>query len=228
LAKHHFIDTLVRIIKQPFSAIFKKIQIGNTRYYIHHAPHHTKRILVTSSLHGNEGGVIEPLFTYFQQHTELSVSIVFIPIMCSSALKKRRRYNTHGNDANRIFHKRDDSENMTIKHIIQTHAPYGLAISFHADLEYSEVYLYETGEKESSECIRRWQDGIKKLGLSLFSGVDDPNDTILQLTFVDGYNFSSPDKHEQFEDWVVSNHFAQKSFTVEVPAQTSKTQKEKN
>ncbi len=213
-------------MKQTLHSIFEKVQIGQTYYYVHLAPHHTKRILVSAGLHGNEAGVIEPLFTYFQQHPPQSTSIIFIPKMSPSAIQHRQRSNGNGNDANRIFDTLDDLETVIVKHIIQKHAPYDLAISFHEDLEYSEVYLYEVSEHRPSLTVRNWQQGIKNLGLTLLNGIDDPNDSTLQLTFVDGYNFSLPDKHEQFEDWIVSNHFAQKSFTVEVPAKTTKIQKE--
>lgn len=205
----------------------KKLRKENINYYVCAPNKCSKKVLIVSGLHGNEGGVIEPLFTFFNQYENPTTSVVFIPTMCPSALQKRERNNARGHNANRIFDTNsNDPENNVVTSIIIEHAPFDLVISFHEDLEYPHTYVYEMGKQCSKTQLKKWQEAVKKIGIHVLNGVDDPNDIDLRNTFVDGYHYKShPKQNGQFEDWVVAYRYAKRSLTIEIPSSASKDQK---
>lgn len=206
---------------------FEKLRKENIHYYLYAPKEISKKVLIVSGLHGNEGGVIEPLFDFFYQYKNPTISIVFIPTMCPSALQKRERNNARGHNANRIFDKDIcDPEKDIVTNIVMEHAPFDLVVSFHEDLEYPNMYVYEMGKCGSKIQLKKWQREIKKMGIQVLNGMDDPNDTDLRNTFVEGYHHKPhPVQNGQFEDWVVAQCYAKRSLTVEIPSSASKDQK---
>lgn len=207
---------------------FQKLSKDDRYYYVHTPEKSDKKVLVVSGLHGDEGGVIEPLFHVLQYNIDPTTTIVFIPTMCPSALKKRQRNNERGENANRIFYtNKHDPENGIVTEIVMEYAPYDLVISFHEDLGYPQVYVYEMGKQTLATQLVLWKTAIQKTGLHLLNGVDDPQDVELQYIFHEGYNYTAkPQENGQFEDWVVSKKIAQQSLTIEVPSVATKIQKE--
>jgi hypothetical protein len=212
-----------------FKKKFQKHIAVDIHYYVSSFPETAKKVLIVSGLHGNEGGVIEPLFDFLHHWENTSPSIVFIPDMCPSALKKRKRNNVFRRNENRIFGLGiHDPENSIVKKIITDHAPYDLVVSFHEDPELPEAYLYDVGKDDPAIRLKEWQQGVKEAGINLLNGVDDPNDRALLNVFVDGYNLAPVAlQNGQFEHWVVKEHLAKRSLTIEIPSSAAKEQKKK-
>ncbi|PWU24002.1 hypothetical protein C5B42_01105 [Candidatus Cerribacteria bacterium 'Amazon FNV 2010 28 9'] len=199
---------------------------GNLRYYHTKYPP-TPKLLVVSGLHGDEAGVIEPLFLHLTTQEKELPPTLFIPVMSPSAFERKQRKNKHGNDVNRIFGlNTGDTEEQVASSIVKAHAPYNLVVSFHEDHEYSQVYVYDVGTTPCEPDISSWRNAIHALSLDLLNGIDDPSDADLGYRFEEGYNHELAAKNSgEFEHWVIQENFAPRSLTLEIPAHATSYQK---
>lgn len=199
---------------------FRKYQYADIEYYAHSSLKSPKKLLVVSGLHGDESGVIEPLFHFFDSCSEIPYSIVFIPEAYPSAVRRKKRNNVHERNGNRLFGTDiQDPEKDMVEKIVTTHAPYDLVVSFHEDTQYPQTYVYDVGQRKIEPFWDNWRKAMHTIGIELLNGVDDSDDPALRYVFVNGYHYTlTPKNSGQFEDWVVMNNFTERSLTIEIPA----------
>lgn len=106
---------------------------------------------------------------------------------------------------------------------------FNLCLSFHEDPEYSEFYLYDSGQIND----KYWQifsSLLKKTGLETLNGIDDPEDKDLGFTFVNGYfsfNHLEPNGSSgSLSDYLLSKQKTKRFIIPEVPSNSSHYQKE--
>ncbi|KKU46749.1 MAG: hypothetical protein UX64_C0002G0005 [Microgenomates group bacterium GW2011_GWC2_46_7] len=199
-----------------------------TTKYIFSGNRFREKILIVSGIHGDEGDIIPYLKIFLEQKTK-EFPFLFIPELSDTALQKKTRENDLNQDLNRNFF--DDSQNHEISSVMETinkFEPYSLAISFHEDLEFSETYIYDVGEKFYPLNLNQWKKSVIKSGIELLTGWDELDESKPLRSFItDGYSYaSSAIDNGMFEYWVVHKKLAKRSLTIEIPHNASPTQKE--
>ncbi len=191
--------------------------------------HAHPQVLITSGIHGDESSIIPLLAQQVLSSSELQ-PFVFIPILSPTAFALHTRHNGQGRDLNRSF-----GENMVLEEavaidkIVQKLAPFELLISFHEDNDATAAYLYEGTHTPYGSKIREWQRKLPELGIELFSGIDDPGDSLC-AEFEDGYHHTIPgnDKfRSMFEVWVEHKGYVGRHLTIEVPGKATLEVKKK-
>lgn len=101
---------------------------------------------------------------------------------------------------------------------------FNLCLSFHEDPEYSEFYLYDSGQIND----KYWQifsSLLKKTGLETLNGIHDPEDKDLGFTFVNGYfsfNHLEPNGSSgSLSDYLLSKQKTKRFIIPEVPSNSS-------
>ena len=168
------------------------------------------RLLIISGLHGDEGGVIAPLFEVLQKYKEHLPSFVFVPEMSNTALQKKTRKNQRGNDLNRMFGLENDDPEVRLGETLVHHfAPYDVVISFHEDVEYQQTYFYDRGERFFDIDLEKWRQRVREMDIELLEGIDDVAEPTLGHMFQEGYHYSDITTNKgSIEDWVLEEGLA--------------------
>lgn len=189
------------------------------------------KILLTSGIHGNEGGIIEPLRNYIESHLDTLPSFIFIPRMSPSALSLGTRENREGNNLNRMFGVGgNDKERYLIAKIAKENSPFDLVATFHEDVTDPFTYFYETGDHDPKIQLDAWRRKVGETGIFLLNGLDDPSDTKLGYRFVEGFNNEPKTKaylSGAFEHWVVVENLTPRCLNFEIPTVATFDQKTK-
>lgn len=186
-------------------------------------------LLIHSGSHGDEWRVIQPLTNFILNNSNQLPDFIFVPEVSPSAIKKKTRRNKNNIDINRNFF--DHSSDLEVVHnlqLIKKHN-FNLCLSFHEDPEYSEFYLYDSGQIND----KYWQTFVSllnKTGLETLNGIDDPEDKDLGFTFVNGYfsfNHLEPNGDSgSMSDYLLSKQKTKRFIIPEVPSNSSQLQKE--
>lgn len=210
--------------------MLKKQSFGKIEYFVHESGG-AGRLLLTSGIHGDEGGIVEPLIEYVESNLSTLPSLIFIPRMSPSALVLGTRENDLGNNLNRMFGvEGEDEERYAIAKIAKDNSPYDLVATFHEDVIDPFTYFYETGDHSSRLELDKWRNKVKESGISLLNGSDDPDDPALGYQFEDGFNNEPKSKaylSGAFEHWVVVENFAPRCLNFEIPTIATIDQKKK-
>ena len=198
------------------SLLTKKIP-GTINYY----QKGTKPVLLLlSGTHGDEYGVIDPLKKTIDKYLDKLPDFVFIPEVSPTAVKLKTRRNEFDNDVNRnFFENTDDPEAKSVMDIVAKYK-FKLGVSFHEDIEYDSFYMYDS-QKMNSDLLNNFKTKVKKLGIGLYSGVDDIHDVTLGVTITNGY-FAPSQKSTKitngdFWEWSLINEYVKRLLYPEIP-----------
>ena len=178
-------------------------------------------LLLISGTHGDEYGVIEPLKKIVEKYSDRLPDFIFIPDVSPSAIKLKTRRNKFGHDVNRkFFGDTDDIEAKSVMKIVAKHQ-FKLGISFHEDWEYDSFYIYDS-EQMDSNMLNNFKTNIKKLGVGLYSGIDDIHDVELGSSVRDGYVVDPADLPKlaigDFWHWSLVNGYVERLLYPEIPS----------
>ncbi len=188
-------------------------------YYIHG---YNPKLLIHSGMHGDEWEVIELVKEVVAQHKDKLPDFVFVPVASPSAVAAATRTNRFGNDLNRVFFAgTKDEEAIANMKIVQGYS-FDTFLSFHEDIEFSQFYLYDSHDFERDDSWKLVKHDIRKMGVSMLTGIDDPNDPNLQFYFHDGYCCYSLQGDvpcsTTFEEWSRNEGIVERVIMPEIPS----------
>ena len=189
------------------------------------------KLLIHSGTHGDEFEVIEFVKNAVKKYENCLPDFIFVPVVSPSAVKLKTRFNNNGKDLNRVFFS--DSTEIEVQenaNILYGHN-FDLMVSFHEDPDNDCYYVYDEGiDNIESNKVLDHNQKLKKLGIKLLNGIDDPNDPHLGQEFVDGYNRLIFDKHPENNGmatvWAIAEKKAKNSLTPEIPGKIDLEKKE--
>ncbi len=189
-------------------------------------------LLIHSGTHGDEYGVIESVKKAVEKYERELPDFVYVPVVSPSAVTKKTRENEDGIDINRYFLENSVLAEVKANFSIVKNRKLDLLVSFHEDCCWNKTfYLYDVNcDLEKNESWQRFRLELKLDGLDLLTGVDDPDDPTLNLSFVDGYHFFSAPKNGYpggaFDAWAFRNKIINRFLNPEIPGKL--IQKKKN
>ncbi len=187
-------------------------------------------VLLLSGMHGDEFETIPLVSSYVLSHIADFPNFLYIPQVSPSAVEQKTRENVYGNDINRAFipHTRD-SEALVVMNTLMRHA-FTISLDFHEDSAHEDAfYFYDTGEMKG-DALKQFKKAILTTGVTLYSGVDDPEDPHLGCLVEDGYisKGHEKDSHESgfLTKWMAHKGIVDRAFTFEVPGKATIAHKE--
>lgn len=197
--------------------------------------------LFVAGLHGDEAGIIEPLYTMLDTFTGTGIGDHIRVMQANPEAVKRATRTVDGVDLNRQFIDAvsvDHPQAKLLADTIRTHQDVYTVFSFHEDRDQDGFYMYyhpfDADFGQNDQLILNLKDrlcgAIKDAGFGTFSGIDDPG---LQNTVVDGFIAypadGVPDK--TFEMWAANakgngHPHMRRSFVFEVPSSMTPERKQ--
>lgn len=177
-------------------------------------------LLVVSVLHGDEEGVVVPLFQLLRQSQHILPPYMFVPVMSKLAQQAGTRDNAEGLNFNRAFTLEPaPPEVQTAKDFVRTFGPFPTVLSVHEDNELDGTYVYYEGQPADPRRLEEWRKEVKQQGHRLHTGFDDLDDLALGMWAEDGYirHAHSENTPQMFESWMVVQALAQQAITLEIP-----------
>ena len=107
----------------------------------------TRRVLLTSGVHGDEPAGIEAVLRFFESTpaTYPGFEFVVVPCVNPTGYVRSTRENNRGVDVNRSFEADDEEEVRIIKDLLKGER-FDCHVDFHEDWEATGFYMYETCE----------------------------------------------------------------------------------
>ncbi len=146
------------------------------------------KLLIHTGTHGDEWEVINLVKETLEKYESRLPAFTFFPEISPSAVKARTRVNSMGKDINRVFFSNSPDPEVieNIKHLEDRH--FDLTVTFHEDPEVFEYYIYDTNKSgKDNESVLKHNRKLKKFGIKLLDGIDDPDDPDLGYEFKNGY-----------------------------------------
>ena len=182
-------------------------------------------VLILSGMHGDEYGAGKILEQLVSNDRLIESAFLYIPQVSPSAVAAHTRENTYGHDINREFRNHAaDKEALAVMDVLKRYH-FTLAIDVHEDPERTKsFYIYDTGNM-TKEQQTGYQALIEKMGVELYTGMDDSEDKNLGCHVENGYISFRQDTvlvtTGFLSIWMTSETFADRVFTVEIPGNAS-------
>jgi len=175
------------------------------------------KVIFLAGTHGDEHEVIDVAAEVISEHQHLLPDFIFIPEVSPSAVNSKTRKNKWGRDVNRQFrHNTVDPEARATMELLRNNEV-EFCISFHEDIDRKEKFYFYDSKKMSSNKLTTFRSKMRKHGIKLFSGVDDPN---LNYVIDEGYWHIKgiPDTEiGAMLDWSVANGISKRTMEIEIP-----------
>ncbi len=112
-------------------------------------------------------------------------------------------------------------------------APYTFesVFAFHEDPQQAAFYVYDAGIHSDEKAITNLKNQLKMNNVSLFSGIDDPNDPTLGLVIHEGYIYMGECKNVTaisygfFHEYTFATGKSKRHITIEIPGLADKQMK---
>lgn len=189
------------------------------------------KLLFIAGFHGDEVASVPALTSCLEQYASILPSLLYVPYACPSAVQLQRRVNHHGRDINRsYFHDSADEEARALMSLL---APYAFKTiySFHEDPDQHSFYLYDMAINPERVSFQPLFDALRSGGISLFTGIDDPDDMSLNMPIEDGYIGFKESRgmnieHGFFNEFTFNTGKSERHITFEIPGNVSVLQKQ--
>jgi len=182
----------------------------------------TPKVFFRSGTHGDENGVIDSVWDAIHKHLDRLPDFLFIPEVSPSAVLSGTRANEHNLDMNRGFVEDSQEPEVIANMSIVKDFQFDLSFDFHEDI--SGFYFYDS-EQMDDQGLARVRTGVNKLGVGLYSGIDDPDDPALVFKVEGGYTPKWIEKYDPnagfYDSWTMKNDLVRRSITVEIPKELS-------
>lgn len=187
-------------------------------------------LLLHAGTHGNEYESIEFITECVKKYEDRLANFIYVPRVSPSAVSLKKRTNKNGLDLNRVFTNLENDMEVRVNRNILEDFKFDLMVSFHEDPESDEYYIYDEGfEFKHSDKIKKHNERLKKLGIKLLNGVDDPADPHLNFEFVEGYRQFKMDHNIEnigmTTTWALSEGKIPEAFVPEIPGKLTLKEK---
>jgi hypothetical protein len=189
------------------------------------------RLLIHSGTHGDEHEVIDLVRACIHKYEQVLPDLLFVPYVSPSAVSLKKRHNSRGFDLNRQFFANTREPEVVENIRLLSQFKFDLFVSFHEDPESTQYYIYDSGHNEvETQIIKDHNFILKKSGISLLNGVDDPNDPHLGFEFKDGYRRFNESVPTTFSgtasEYAMLAHGVKTCLIPEIPGRLNTFQKE--
>ena len=186
-------------------------------------------LLIDSGTHGDEAEIIPFIQRALKKYRSQLPPYLYIREVSPSAVRRATRMNGEGFDLNRVFYDGSPSrEVQSLIHLLTPHR-FSLGVSFHMDLINDAFYLYDSGNFLGHPILEKFQSELEHHGVSLLSGVDDPDDSVLGDTYSRGYPVHPPSKMHPDDktmwSWLLTHGVARRLLMPEIPGTMTMEQK---
>ena len=212
------------------------IHVDNFLKHHHTLPYYQSgsnpEVLFVSGIHGDEYGVIPFVKKALEKYGKRLPPYLYIPQASKTAVASKTRRNKDNVDINRhFFNDTSVIEVTTIQSLVQRFQ-FSYTVTFHEDTDEKRFYLYDMGSfLHTTSFFDSLKGDLKKFGVPLLDGIDDPNDPILGHRFLEGYCALMPGEqipeNGTLEQWLISHIITEQVLAVEVPGKVSTTLKDK-
>lgn len=193
----------------------------------------TPRLLIYSGMHGDEYEVISSVTKAFDQFESQLPNFIFIPQASPSAVTQKTRYNKDKTDVNRSFFEGTNiTEAQALMELVRQYK-FDVCWEFHEDPLLDKFYLYDNGNMLNDFRWKLFTEKLRQLGVELFTGIDDPNDSALGYEIIEGYISAPYDLTNKkimigtFSEWATKRSIVKRVFNPEIPGKAPQTIKDK-
>lgn len=191
-------------------------------------PYYTKgkspTLLIHAGTHGDEYGVVESVRKAVKKYKAQLPDFIYVPVVSPSAIEKRTRNNGDGVDLNRSFFENSTVDEVEANLAIVRGKKFDLLVTFHEDVGRAkpEFYLYDIGcNLGGSKAWSAFKNEVRKMGVDLLDGRDDPDDPTLNYVFKEGYRYwplpIGGYGTGTFDAWAINNGVVGRVLIPEVP-----------
>ena len=180
------------------------------------------KLLIHSGTHGDESEVTEYVTMALQKYSKELPDFIFVPEVSPLAVKRGTRNNYLNHDMNRKFFSDSNDPEVRANIEVMMGNKFDLFISFHEDPSGPDYYLYDVAyRKATNERVLIHNQLLKRHGVGLLNGVDDPEDESLGYVFSEGYH-KLDFQQSSLDDgtisaWVLNRHIADEYLLPEIP-----------
>lgn len=189
----------------------------------------SKQILLLSGIHGDEFGVIASVQKYVKNHIRELPSYDYIPKVSPSAVLHKTRNNINNIDLNRsFFDDSTDEEISALKKKIKG-VSFSTVFTFHEDCDRKhELYMYSS-HNINPQIFLKFKKQLNAINISLFNGVDDPTDPVLNNPIHNGLLVSPIEKEGRgtLWPWLKKNNYVNYCIDFEIPLKATQEKKDK-
>lgn len=188
------------------------------------------RLLLHAGTHGDEYEVIDIVSDFIKSHEKELPPFIYVPQVSPSAVAAKTRVNKNGKDLNRIFYENSQDDEVQNNIAVMKKGPFNLLVSFHEDPEFREYYIYDVGvDTKPTQSVIDHNAFLKKQGVVLLNGLDDPKDPELGFEFVEGYHkFEHTDADNgMILVWAFNHGFIKHCLLPEIPGKMNLDEKRK-
>ncbi len=146
-----------------------------TGYFRKSANPESKRILLSSGIHGDEPASVQAILRLLEQDLIGDKNEIRIaPLLNPSGLEIKSRFNKEGLDLNRDFRQSQSNEIRSYKTWLRQHPHPDLSINLHEDWEAKGFYLYVIAARNGDRIGRSILDRISEFApIDLSESIDD-------------------------------------------------------
>jgi hypothetical protein len=189
-------------------------------------------ILFVSGIHGDEYGVIPYVKKALKKYGKHIPPYMYIPQASKTAVAQKTRRNEDDVDINRHFFSGTSVEEVVRIQTLVSQFRFSYTVTFHEDRDEKRFYMYDMGGVlHETHFFDVLKNELKKLGIFLLDGIDDPNDPILGHRFLEGYcalvHGGQIPENGTLEQWLITHSITKQVLAVEVPGKVSTLYKDK-
>jgi hypothetical protein len=206
------------------------------KYYLSDA---NPTLLIAVATHGNEREIVPLVEKVVYKHRAQLPPFLFIPKISPSACELNTRNNKDNLDINRSFIVPPPTEEVRAMMDLWSKYRFGIFLTLHTDPTATDYYLYD-GHKDEDHEKRRLditkgyalhRKDVLSFGVSLFNGIDDPEDPTLGYNVKDGYAYwpmSTKINDHSTDYWLIMDTgIAKQVINPEIPGRATLEQKAK-
>ena len=181
------------------------------------------KLLILSGTHGDESSTIPLIKDCLISTLPAFPNFIYVPRVSPSAVGLKTRANKDGLDVNRRFKSGAETSEVRYLEKVIGENRFSLVASFHEDTGHKHFYLYdyvsEQEKRDISKIVGSFKGKLRKIGVELLNGIDDPADLELGYDFKDGYRiFSGKFQADgQFEHYAILKDKAKRILVPEIP-----------
>lgn len=186
------------------------------------------KILLLSGIHGDEYGVISSIQKYFKTHKRNLPSYLYIPEVSLSAVLYKTRNNINNIDLNRsFFDDSTDEEIIALKNKIKG-MKFSTVFTFHEDCDRKHEFYMYSSHNINLQILLNLKKQLNAINISLFNGIDDPTDPVLNNQIHNGLLVSPIEKEGKgtLWPWLQKNNDVNYCVDFEIPMKASQLKKD--